>query len=346
MFFSPSIHRLSASLCISCFCGTVAFSQHAKSIAPVPSDPLELVTTPPETVETSQKSATFALLLGSTPHVNAFGPYVLTVTFNVLGSGQYTGPGDMQETSDSNGARRWTGKLGAFTITRILTTGAFDSGWQGPIPMRIHTSRQTMLAPVKNGLPPFMRLAQVGYQGAPLTCILSSTEKTTAPARDWSEAEYCIDASSGMLRIYSERPGIYVLYNYDNSATFHGRLMPSAITVYEAGKPVMQETITVKDATSLDESLFQPTSEMITTGVMMGPTVDMVQRNPATASLSAVTPVVVHATLSADGQVVEAEALQNSSLAQAAVQLVRATQYGPAYNKGTPVQREAYVTVE
>jgi hypothetical protein len=340
MFFSRSLRTLS----MAGFAAAAALSQHARPAAdPVSNDPLEVVTTRPDTVDDPEaRTAALRLLQRARPGVAAFGPYVLTVNFTVQGSGQFTGRGNMEETGFPGGlGRRWTAHLGEFSISRILTDGFYDTGWEGPIPMDVHTARETMLGPIRNAAP-FLRTAHQTYKGASLTGVLSSAEKVTTPARDWAEVEHCVDSTSGVLRIYSEAPGMYVVYDYDKSTMFHGRLMPNGLTVYKAGKVAMEETISVKDAGPADTSLFQTTPQMIRTGVNMGPLAHMVLKTPTTSAST----IVVHAVLSPEGQVTEAVALQDSPLAQDAVDLVKRTKYDPDYVNGRPQQREIFVTVQ
>jgi hypothetical protein len=320
MFFSRSLRTLS----MAGFAAAAALSQHARPAAdPVSNDPLEVVTTRPDTVDDPEaRTAALRLPQRARPGVAAFGPYVLTVNFTVQGSGQFTGRGNMEETGFPGGlGRRWTAHLGEFSISRILTDGFYDT--------------------IRNAAP-FLRTAHQTYKGASLTCVLSSAEKVTTPARDWAEVEHCVDSTSGVLRIYSEAPGMYVVYDYDKSTMFHGRLMPNGLTVYKAGKVAMEETISVKDAGPADTSLFQTTPQMIRTGVNMGPLAHMVLKTPTTSAST----IVVHAVLSPEGQVTEAVALQDSPLAQDAVDLVKRTKYDPDYVNGRPQQREIFVTVQ
>jgi hypothetical protein len=338
MLFSRPLRTVS----LAGFSAVAALSQSAGQVAPNSKDPFELVTTRPDTVDDPEaRTATLRSLQRARPGVAAFGPYVLTVNFNVQGSGRYAGPGDMEEIGYPGAGRHWTGHLGDFSISRILTDGIYDTGWEGPIPMDVHTARMTLLTPIRNPAP-FMRTSRQTFKGASLTCVLSSGEKVTTPARDWSEVEHCIDSTTGALRIYSEAPGIYVVYDYDKTTMFHGRLIPNGLTIYKAGKAAIEETISLKDAGPLDTSLFQTTAQMIKTGVNMGPLEHMSLKTPTNLG----SPIVVHATLSPEGQVTEAEALQDSPLAQDAVDLVKKTKYDPAYANGRAQQREIFVTVQ
>jgi hypothetical protein len=227
----------------------------------------------------------------------------------------------MEETRIPGGVRRWKAHYGSFSMAHIIANGIYDTGLQGPIPMRIYMARQTMLGANTNAPPPFMRLAHVKLNGTPLTCILGSGEKTSTPARDWSEVEHCIDDAEGLLRIYSEAPGLYVVYNYDAAAKFEGRTVPNGLTIYQAGKVVMEEKIAFPEPGPVDKALFTPTSDMHSLGINMGVSLHLALASPG-GSAPVIAPIVVHGTLTADGKV--AEALQDSGLASSAVEQVKA----------------------
>ena len=67
---------------------------------------------------------------------------------------------------------------------------------------------------------------------------------------------------------------------------------------------------------------------------------------PATAN-GVVQPVIIHAGLDVSGKVLEAEALQtsDSALSEAALNLVKNTNYGPARNRER-VQRDVFINVQ
>jgi hypothetical protein len=67
---------------------------------------------------------------------------------------------------------------------------------------------------------------------------------------------------------------------------------------------------------------------------------------PATAT-GVVQPIIIHAALDVSGKVLEAEALQtsDSALSEAALNLVKNTNYGPARNRER-VQRDVFINVQ
>jgi hypothetical protein len=83
---------------------------------------------------------------------------------------------------------------------------------------------------------------------------------------------------------------------------------------------------------------------------MIGPPLRFPQvvKNKLLAAVSGVVqPVIIHAALDVSGRVLEAEALQtsDSALSDAALQLVKNTNYGPMRNRKL-VQRDVFVNVQ
>ena len=322
-------------------------------IAPPPHDPFEPIMSQPQVVGTlDARRAVEAQLRDAFMKraVPAGGePYTLKISFDVSGDTQEIGPGEMEETRNPAGVRRWTGHLGSYSITRIITAGTHDTGSPGPIPMRLYMAREyaggAPLTPMGS-----MRTANGTLNGTPLNCVLSSQKQTVVPGRDWSETEYCIDSQSGLLRVYSTAPGMYVVYEYGGSS-FHGRVVADQVTITVAGKIVLQGSITLKnpDLDSLDPTLFTPTSQMATNGVQLtGPPTHHVQSRGTITASGPIQPIVVHAMVSPDGSVVEAEALQtlDPELSQSAVDLVKKTKYNEVTRYSVPPQLEIYDVVQ
>jgi hypothetical protein len=320
-------------------------------VAPPPNDPSELITSQPEAVEAPEARTAVIALLRRVFQKSAFAatgvPYTVKISFSAFGRVQDVGPGEMEETRNASGARRWIGHLGNFALTRIITDRMYDQGSTGPIPFRLNMAREYAFGAPLNVMNS-IRTANATLNGVSMTCILTSVRPSAAPGRDWSEIEYCIDPLSELLRVYSAAPGIYATYGYSNSASFHGRLVPDQITISEAGSIVLQGSIGVKDPDSLDPSLFAPTSQMSTGGVGLQPPTHRVLNRSATSPVVPIQPVVVHAILSPEGSVVEAEALQtpDAPLSQSAVDLVKATKYDATIDYGYPPQQEIFVTVQ
>jgi hypothetical protein len=171
------------------------------------------------------------------------------------------------------------------------------------------------------------------------------------PGRRWEETECCIDAKTGLLRTYSQAPGIYTVYDYSEKFEFHGRTLALQISIVEDGVTVLQIHLdSLADAANADPDQYVPTKKMISHGpgdILVGPF-----RFPQTVAVPAgrsgvVQPVIVHAVLDKKGHVVEAEALQHSDtlLADAALAIVERTTYvRPQSDR--PVQREAFINVQ
>jgi len=332
----------------------VGWSQTAPQVAPVPSDPLELVTSAPQTVNTPDgRAALLALLERSRQNFivnpNVSPPYTLKVSLTAGGPVQFTGAGEMIETRLRT-QTRWSARLGSYSLTRVFAGPAFDSGSGGPIPIRLQMVRSAIIWPVHNATAAAaLRTTNATWNGKSVTCLLLFGGATTAPGRDWRETEYCIDPQSGLLQTYSEAPGIYTIYDYGNATQFHGRILPGQFTVSEAGSVVLQATVSIQDPAADEPAFIPPTPQMLSPGLTLVPPSNMFQ--PAglaqlnTPAQGGIHPVVVHATVMQDGHVAEAEALQTSDPArsQAAVNLVKNSTYRP---EKSVVQREIFFRVQ
>jgi len=197
------------------------------------------------------------------------------------------------------------------------------------------------------------RLSAPRWVAAPVTCALVSgtrSEVTTTPGRRWQEEEFCVDPTSGLLQTYSVAPGIYNVYDYSNAIQFHGSTIARQISIVENGVPVVQVQLdSLQDSGAVDSSSFTPTAEMQGPGVVIRGPLRFRQftTNPQVTS-GTIQPVIVHALLDITGKVLEAESLQtaDASLSDAALQLVRTSNYGPPPGRGVPVQREVFINVQ
>jgi hypothetical protein len=176
-------------------------------------------------------------------------------------------------------------------------------------------------------------------------------DATATPGRRWEETEYCIDPKTGLLRTYSEAPGIYNVYDYSETLQFHGRTLARQISIVEDGVTVLQIHLdSLTDAANSDPDQFVPTKKMLSHGpgdILTGPF-----RFPQSVAAppghnGVVQPVIVHAVLDKKGHVVEAEALQHTdpALSEAALAIVEHSNYPRPENGGRPVQREAFINV-
>lgn len=346
-----AISRLFASL-VLCASGARAL---LAQINPPPADPHELVTREPKTLtKTDERSAAIDLLDRSRKNFeihNAKAPYAMKVSFETNGATRLEGAGTLEEFYDGHGQFRWTAQLGDVRVTRVgAEHRVYGTDPSEPIPLRIQLVRTVLLKPVQHDIATFViRSANVELDGKPLTCFLLMRSQPSGPGpRDWRERENCIDPATGLLRIWSEAPGIYATYEY-NGSDFHGHVLPRQVSVYEEGRLAVQIHVdSLEDAPNLDANLFKPSPEQGETQETFGLTgasrPSSLRVDPADGPTSHFyQPVIVHAILDAEnGMAVDAEALQDSSdeLGRAALDLVRSTAFD-----ATGFQQEVFVSV-
>jgi hypothetical protein len=319
-------------------------------------------------VDTPQKRQAVVRLMARARHNFALhapdsAPYSMKVSFTSSGHARYNGPGEMEEAWANGQSWRWSAKLADYTQERVFSEGfAYDLKSPGPIPLRYQMVRSSLFGPMPfmgrgfNGEPEgLIRIASANWQGTDLMCILMSgamNDPTPTPGRRWVETEHCIDPKTGLLHLWSEAPGIYAVYKYDNALQFHGRTLARDITVVEAGVPVLDIHLDSLTEGAGDPAALKPSQAMLANGpgtimvrVMRFP--QTVRDVPKGASTVKVEPVIVHAMIDEHGKVLDAEALQNTdpTLGAAALKLVEKSTY-PHQAPGTvPRQREAFINV-
>ena len=291
----------------------------------------------------------FDFQAGGTP------PYQLKVSFEASGPVSYTGSGEMEETWLSARHWRWSAHLGGYSQNRISSNGRiFDDKALSGIPMRVQMVRGTLLWPITGPGPhALMKATPANWNGVDVVCALFSGSGNAAVAttgRQWQEREYCFDPARSLLMTYSEAPGIYVAYDYNNSFAFHGRVIPRAITFAEGGSTVLTIHVdSLVDAGNVDQALLTPTPEMVSPGPLLAGRYVIPRLAPApTGYKGAIQPVVVHATIGGDGRVLEAEALQTSDalLSDSAIGVVRNQTWELGSDRRQNLQRELFVNVE
>ena len=312
-------------------------------IAPVPSDPLEIVTGNIKSADKPARRKAAADLLARAR--NSYGlrysgrAYDLKVTFTVDSGGQtdYDGAWQMEDVFDPQQGLRWTARMGAaYSITEIISNEvAFGDGTGDHIPLRLQEARAALLDPMPaagNVQRSAIRTSKAFYNGVELSCVLlSGAGNRTAAGRQWDETEECIDPKSGLLQVHSQIPGRYYAYDYSNAPQLDGRMLPHKVIVTEAGKKVSE--ITVQSLTEIpgaDPSLFIPTEAMKQRGraVVMGP-MQRISRFSGPGPFAAGTtaqPVCIFGLVTPSGQLVEAHSLQptdpNSNRALEAAKLL------------------------
>ena len=352
--------RLSLAVVFALLLSCVAFSQDTLKTAPLPYDPIELATGPTTVPDTPQKRELLLNLLeharqNNGMHAPGTPPFAMKVSFNSTGTSRYTGFGEIEETWMSGQTFRWSARLGDYSQLRIFYEGAaYDDKPRGPIPLRVQMVRSSVFWPVTGRFAPaLIRMATANWQGTEVACMLISSsmnDATPTPGRRWEETEYCIEPKTGLLRTYSEAPGIYTVYDYSETLQFHGRTLARQISIVEDGATVLQIHLdSLADAANSDPDQFVPTKKMLSHGagdILVGP-FRFPQFVPAPPGHNGVIqPVIVHAVLDKKGHVVEAEALQHSDmlLSDAALAIVERSNYRRTDDR--PVQREAFINVQ
>jgi TonB-like protein len=338
---------------------TSVFAQeNAPKVAPVPNDPLELANGPVQVAETPQaRAAAVELLTKAQQNADVHSPgspaFSVKVSFTADGPVLYTGAGEMEETWVSWESSRWSVRLGDFSLTRTFYHGAaFDDHAITFIPMRVQMLRDALFWPINLGSAhPLIRTVAATWKGKEVTCILTSgpqAEPTATPGRRWYEKEYCIDPKTALLAVWSDAPGIYVLYDYNGATVFHGHTLPQQISIVEGGAQVLEARLeSLIEPSGVDASAFKPTPQMTTHGPILSATMRFPQVVRAAPGASLVQPVIVHAILDEEGKVLDAELVNNSGadLTKAALDIVKRGSYLPARDRRNPLQREAFINV-
>jgi hypothetical protein len=345
-------------------------SSYGPKIAPIPSDPLEMVTGQIQVVDTQAGREDVVKLLARAQNSYALRSgglgYDLKVTFTVNSDGQtmYDGAWEMEDVFDPQQGLHWTAKAAAgYTTTQISSNDMFyGEGTASTIPLRLHEARAALfgaipsLANVNRGL---IRTSTATFNGKEVSCILLSSSGNSAtgtPGRRWEETEECIDPQSGLLQVHSQVPGRYYSYEYSNAsqigAQFDGHVLPRKVIVTEAGRTVSEISVdSLTELPAADPSLFVPTEKM----KAGGPAVAMAgaqkisrfsRRGPFTSGMVA-QPVCVVGLVTSTGQLVEAHSLQPSDPnSQAAVEAAKKMNFSGPTRVGVRPQQHFVFIIE
>ncbi len=365
IFIASPLRRtlwLVAGSCLS----LAAFGETASEIAPVPPDPLELVTGPVLTAASpASRKAALDLVAGARKHYalrNAGQGYDLKVAFiaNSLGQTNYDGAWEMEDQFAPGQGLRWTAKAATgYNITSIAVKGGtYAEGTASTVPLRLHEARGILLDPLPS--PAYasresIRTSVATFNGATVTCVLLSRAGNIANAvtgRGWEESEECIDPQTGLLQVHSEAPGRYAVYNYANAPRLGGHILPRSVTVTEAGRMVSKISVESLQAVStFDASLFVPTATMTAKGrattITSASKIWRIQgQGPFTANM-AVRPVCVFGLVNSTGQLVEAHSLQPSDPnSEAAVEDAKQIDFSPSIPAGAPPRQHFVFVIE
>jgi len=305
-----------------------AIGQDARKVAPIPADPLEMVSGRIKTVDTAERRQSALELLNRAGSNYALRsspePYDLKVTFTVNSGGQtdFDGVWHMEDIFDPQQGLHWTAQATAgYSITEIIANGRFYAdATQDYIPLRLHEARAALFAAMPSPadlVHDRIRTSASSFQGASLTCVLlsgSGMAASAAPERRWEETEECIDPQSGLLKVHSQAPGRYYAYDYSNAPQLAGHVLPSRITITEAGKTVSVISVdSLQQLPSVDPKLFIPTQQMLDRGRAVSMAGALKFSRVVGVSAGAPQTVCVFGLVTPSGQLVEAHSLQPSN---------------------------------
>ncbi len=352
--FMPAIRSLFVVTLFSVF----SLAQKSQTVAPLPSDPLELATGPAQSLnDPARRTLALSLLEGvrqnNGMHTAGGAPFAMKVSFESSGASHFVGSGEVDETWMNGRTWHWSAHLADYSIHRIFYEGApYDEKSKGPIPLRIKMVREAVFWPVSGPFAAsYLRVATARWEGADVMCILQSRGPDAAPndepGRHWEEREFCIDPKSGFLRTYSEAPGIYTIYNYDETLKFHGRTLARSIYIVQGGETVLQIHLDSIADPQPASNEFAPSQEALAhgPGTMMAAPVRMWVEDDQLPGQNGVQSVMVHALLNDKGRVLDAELLdRNSPLGNDAMAFVKTRDFPSGY-KGDR-EREAFIEVK
>ena len=338
-----------------------ALAQNNLSEPAIPADPLEFVTGDAQVVTTAEARAQILALLNRAHALSNIrsGAYDLKSTVTSFGSGSNEGSWQLEDTSPAPGFYRWTVQGPTYSATNLYNNQLLYSNHPaGAAPLRLQQVRTAIFFAFLNTAfqrSALIRAAGATYSGRRITCVLLSgmNPPPLDRGRLWEETEYCIDRSSGLLLTYSAAPGSYVLYDYSKTLQLNGSVIPTKITITEAGTPTVEaqlQSLTTPAHASV--AAFTPPAGATPIGA--GPLMAAPSRFPIFIAEkrgtpgSSVQPVIVHGVMNPEGRIVETEIAQtsNPSLNQRALSVVQQWQGRSTAPGATPLQREVFVNVK
>jgi len=344
----------------------LTFAANAVRIAPVPRDPLELVSGPVEVANTPASREAALQLLSRARQSFALRSsgqgFDLKVSFMADSGGQtnYDGAWQMEDLFAPKLGHRWTAAAASgFTITGLATGGKiYGEGTASAVPLRLLEARGMLFDPIQSTAMAnrgSIRTSTASFRGATVTCVLlSGSRNAVNPSlgRGWEEGEECIDPQSGLLQVHSEVPGHYAVYEYSNAPQFAGHVMPRSVTLTEAGRTVSKVSVeSLRGLTAPDANLFVPTEAMKAgepaTAMTSARKIVRVQGQGPLAGAATMRAVCVYGIVTATGQLVEAHSLQPSDPnSQAAVDDAKAIDFSPTIPAGAPPRQHFVFVIE
>jgi beta-lactamase regulating signal transducer with metallopeptidase domain len=332
----------------------IRVSKGKEIVLPAVIDPYEPVNGGTQIVSTPIDRASALSLLRrarqqSPRHAPGTFPYRFTISFTAGGGALDAGQGELTETWMTGQRWSWTASLGGFSHTRLLFHGQLlEDRHVTVIPMRAHMLRNEVFWAIRQ-IPNDARLrtASILWQGKPATCILRSEGPDGAlptAGRQWNEEELCFDDSSGAIVVHSIAPGTYAQFEYEGRQNFHGWPMADRIRTYVAGSLASDASFKITDADTSDEASLNPAAGMSGTPwpVELGTSFLARIDSPEGEAAGVSQPVIVHAEIDGDGNVVETEisTAANPALAAEALRLVGKMNFGH-----TGSERQGYFDV-
>ena len=190
----------------------------------VPADPLEIVTAAQTVQDVQQRSDALALLRNAAALSNVRAqPYDLKTSFTSFGSLPSDGTWNLEDASRGS-IYRWTAQGPNYSAIRLFpqtTQGAMYSNQpDNTLPLRLLEARDAIWFVYPSpGPQASLRTATAFLNGQEQRCVLvviGAGSRTFSGARNWEESEYCMDANTGLLSMYSPAPGFYVRYDYSS----------------------------------------------------------------------------------------------------------------------------------
>jgi hypothetical protein len=316
-----------------------ALDPRAIARPPIPPDALELVTVAAQSVQdATQRMAAIALLEKARELSNVRAqPYDLKTSFTTSGGLASDGNWMLEDLAPGHGYR-WTAQGPNYSAINLYPestrSGLYGNQPSGILPLRLMQVRSAMFFQFPMvGPQASVRTAAGRLNDAEQRCVLiviGAGNRSFTGARNWEESESCVDAQTGLLTIYSPVPGLYVHYDYSPAIRFHNKSVPSGFTISEGGRIVAEaKTISVTDPLPSAGDMFNPVGLMpLGVGRAMNPGFNLPivmpapgQRFPSSNANAAMQVVTLHANISGDGRLSEAEILATSDpgLNQAAI---------------------------
>jgi hypothetical protein len=321
--------------------------------APVPTDPLELVTGAAQpTEDASQRIAALALLnlAHDLSNVRAQ-PYDLKTSFSASGGLASDGNWNLEDAARGR-AYRWTAQGPNYSTVNLypnaVANGLYGTS-SGTLPLRLLQVRSALffVHPVI-GTRASVRTATGSLNGAEQRCVLiafGAGDRSFTGGRNWEESEYCVDSQSGLLTVYSPVPGLYVRYDYSSGIRFHDKFIPTGFTISEAGQTVVEaRTLGVTDPPPCTDPIFSPQGlTALGAGRAMNPGFNVPILVPApgrpfpdSAANASIQVVTLHGNVAGDGRLSEAEVLATSDATLNQAALDRAEKIGQMRAQGQP----------